>query len=97
MFSRHIPFAELGFVEELIFGRIKTAGIKFYDRLPGFYKLAGVVLSLRQCKFMNKSEFSEKRKKFNHKPVDELIGLLLSEDLRTRFFAEMSLRDLSGT
>ena len=46
---------------------------------------------------MRKSEFSQNRKEFLSKSIDELIDLLASEDLKTRFFAEMSLRDLSGT
>lgn len=31
------------------------------------------------------------------KPVEELLELLASDDLRTRFLAEMSLRDATGT
>lgn len=46
---------------------------------------------------MKKGEFSKKRKEFKERSVDELIDLLSSEDLETRFFAEMALRDASGT
>jgi hypothetical protein len=46
---------------------------------------------------MKKEEFSQKRKSFNQKSIDELLDLLKSQDLQTRFFAEMALRDLSGT
>jgi hypothetical protein len=37
------------------------------------------------------------RKAFAEKPVEELIRLLESDDLRTRFLAEMCLRDTTGT
>ena len=46
---------------------------------------------------MNKSEFSRLRKKFAGNSIDELINLLSSEDLQTRFFAEMCLRDATST
>lgn len=46
---------------------------------------------------MDKGEFSEKRKEFNRKPVDKLLDLLASEDLETRFFTEMALRNITGT
>ncbi|MDQ3634745.1 MAG: hypothetical protein ACR2MD_16195 [Aridibacter sp.] len=46
---------------------------------------------------MKKDEFLSKRNKFRQKSVEELLELLTSEDLKTRFFAEMALRDLSGT
>lgn len=46
---------------------------------------------------MKKKQFLTKRKKFRQKSVEELLELLTSEDLKTRFFAEMALRDLSGT
>ncbi len=45
---------------------------------------------------MNKSEFSKLRKKFAVYKIDELINLLASEDLQTRFFAEMNLRDATS-
>jgi hypothetical protein len=46
---------------------------------------------------MEKTEFLSKRNNFRRKSVVELLELLMSEDLKTRFFAEMALRDLSGT
>jgi hypothetical protein len=46
---------------------------------------------------MKKGEFSRKRDEFKEKKVDELIDLLASENLEARFFAEMALRDISGT
>ena len=45
---------------------------------------------------MNKAEFSQKRKEFSAKTIDELLELLAAEDLPTRFFAEMGLRDAMG-
>jgi hypothetical protein len=46
---------------------------------------------------MNRNEFSEKRKEFAEKTIDELIELLSSESLQARFFAEMCLRDATST
>jgi hypothetical protein len=46
---------------------------------------------------MKRGEFVKKRREMNAKPVRELIELLYSDDLETRFFAEMALRDASGT
>lgn len=43
------------------------------------------------------SKFLSKRKEFRRKTVEQLLDLLASYDLKTRFFAEMALRDLSGT
>jgi hypothetical protein len=45
---------------------------------------------------MKRGEFSEKRKKFAENTIDELVELLSSDDLQTRFFAEMCLRDATG-
>ena len=45
---------------------------------------------------MNKTEFLKLRKKFAENSIDELIELLSSEDLQTRFFAEMCLRDATS-
>ncbi|CAN5831572.1 hypothetical protein BH24ACI1_BH24ACI1_22330 [soil metagenome] len=45
---------------------------------------------------MKPEEFTEKRKGFAIKSISELIDLLSSEDLQTRFFAEMCLRDQAG-
>jgi len=46
---------------------------------------------------MNRSEFKTLRREFLARTVDELLELLASEDLQTRFFAEMALRDRAGT
>ena len=46
---------------------------------------------------MKKEEFAEKRGKMSRKSIDELIELLRSDDLETRFFAEMCLRDVTNT
>ena len=46
---------------------------------------------------MNKAEFSKLRKKFAENSIEELIELLSSDDLQTRFFAEMCLRDATST
>ncbi len=46
---------------------------------------------------MKKQKFLVKREEFRKKSVNKLLELLASEDLKTRFFAEMALRDLSGT
>lgn len=46
---------------------------------------------------MNRKEFIKKRKEFSEKTIDELIDLLSSENLQTRFFAEMCLRDATST
>jgi hypothetical protein len=45
---------------------------------------------------MNRQEFIEKRREIAQKLIDELIELLSAEDLQTRFFAEMCLRDATG-
>ena len=45
---------------------------------------------------MKRKEFVELRKKFSGKSIEELIELLSSEDLQTRFFAEMCLRDATS-
>ena len=46
---------------------------------------------------MTKNEFSKMRRAFAEKTIDELVELLSSEDLQTRFFAEMCLRDATST
>ena len=46
---------------------------------------------------MNRDDFAEMRRAFAEKPVEELIRLLESDELRTRFLAEMCLRDATGT
>ncbi|MGI8468874.1 MAG: hypothetical protein ACR2N3_10510 [Pyrinomonadaceae bacterium] len=45
---------------------------------------------------MNQEEFSKKRREWSQKSIDELLELLAAEDLQTRFFAEMRLRDATG-
>lgn len=46
---------------------------------------------------MKKEEFLNKRREMARNSIDELIDLLSSEDLQTRFFAEMCLRDATST
>jgi len=46
---------------------------------------------------MNRKDFAEKRRAMSQKSIEELIELLPSEDLQTRFFAEMCLRDATNT
>ena len=46
---------------------------------------------------MNRKEFAEKRREMSRNSIPELIDLLSSEDLQTRFFAEMCLRDAAST
>jgi hypothetical protein len=45
---------------------------------------------------VKKTEFTGRRKEFAENSISELIDLLASEDLQTRFFAEMCLRDATG-
>lgn len=46
---------------------------------------------------MNREEFARKRKRFAEQTIDELVELLSSDNLQTRFFAEMCLRDAAST
>jgi len=46
---------------------------------------------------MNRKEFAEKRRAMSQNSIPELIDLLEGEDLQTRFFAEMCLRDATNT
>lgn len=46
---------------------------------------------------MNRREFAEKRRAAAENSIDQLIDLLSSDDLQTRFFAEMCLRDATNT
>ena len=46
---------------------------------------------------MNRKEFAEKRRAMAENSIDELVRLLASEDLETRFLAEMCLRDATST
>jgi hypothetical protein len=45
---------------------------------------------------MNRQDFAEKRHAMAEHSIDELIDLLKSTDLQTRFFAEMCLRDATS-
>ena len=46
---------------------------------------------------MKKGEFAEKRREMSEKSISGLIDSLASEDLETRFLAEMCLRDATDT
>jgi hypothetical protein len=46
---------------------------------------------------MERSEFRRLRKDLAAKSITELIDLLASDDLQTRFVAEMCLRDATST
>ena len=46
---------------------------------------------------MNRQEFARKRREMAEKSIDELVELLASDDLQTRFLAEMCLRDATST
>jgi hypothetical protein len=46
---------------------------------------------------VKRDKFAELRKAFAEKSVEELLALLESENLATRFIAEMCLRDATGT
>jgi hypothetical protein len=46
---------------------------------------------------MTRTEFTVERARTARRSIPELIDLLESEDLRTRFIAEMCLRDATGT
>lgn len=46
--------------------------------------------------FMNRREFIEKRREMSQKSIEELIETLSSNDLQTRFLAEMCLRDATS-
>lgn len=41
--------------------------------------------------------YGEERRSFSQRSVEVLLKLLASDDLRTRFIAEMCLRDATGT
>jgi len=45
---------------------------------------------------MNKTDFIEKRREMAQKSIEELIEILSSDDLQTRFLAEMCLRDATS-
>jgi len=46
---------------------------------------------------MNRKEFAEMRGETAKNSIPELIDLLESDSLQTRFFAEMCLRDATST
>jgi len=46
---------------------------------------------------MKQKEFTEKRREMAQNSISQLIDLLEREDLQTRFFAEMCLRDATNT
>ncbi len=46
---------------------------------------------------MKREDYAEKRRETAENSIPELIDLLSSEDLQTRFFAEMCLRDATNT
>jgi hypothetical protein len=46
---------------------------------------------------MDRTEFIRMRRSIAGKPVAELLELLSSDDLQTRFIAEMALRDRTAT
>jgi hypothetical protein len=46
---------------------------------------------------MKRPEFVAKRSAMSRNSISELIDLLASEELETRFLAEMCLRDATGT
>lgn len=45
---------------------------------------------------MKRKEFAELRREMSKNSIDELVELLSSEDLQTRFLAEMCLRDATS-
>jgi hypothetical protein len=46
---------------------------------------------------MNRREFAARRRAMAEKSIEELIETLASEELGTRFLAEMCLRDATST
>jgi hypothetical protein len=46
---------------------------------------------------MKRKDFIRKRREISKNSIDELLKLLSSDDLQTRFFAEMALRDATST
>jgi hypothetical protein len=46
---------------------------------------------------MDRKEFARKRREMAERTIDELLELLSSEKLQTRFLAEMCLRDATST
>jgi len=50
-----------------------------------------------QTRALSRTEFAAERARTARLGIPELIALLESEDLRTRFLAEMCLRDATNT
>lgn len=46
---------------------------------------------------MERVEFNRKRREMTQNSIEDLIDLLADENLQTRFFAEMCLRDATST
>jgi len=46
---------------------------------------------------MKREDYAETRRETAKNSIPELIDLLSSDDLQTRFFAEMCLRDATNT
>jgi len=46
---------------------------------------------------LSREKFAQERTRMARRGIPELIDLLTSEDLRTRFVAEMCLRDATNT
>jgi hypothetical protein len=46
---------------------------------------------------MTATEFKQTRAAYARHSIPELIELLASEELRVRFFAEIAMRDATGT
>ena len=55
-------------------------------------------MSRQNCKQeMSRDDYAQERARMARRSIPELIELLASNNLRTRFLAEMSLRDATGT
>lgn len=46
---------------------------------------------------MKRQDFSEMRREMAQNSIEELLALLESDELQTRFLAEMCLRDATST
>jgi putative RNA 2'-phosphotransferase len=65
---------------------------KFYISANGVWLVTEV-----PPKFLDRKQFAEKRREMSNKSIEELIDTLAADDLQTRFFAEMCLRDATST
>ena len=54
-------------------------------------------MSSAKSRRMKREEFTEQRQQIAKLPIPHLIKQLVSADLRTRFLAEMCLRDATST